>query len=271
MLASARCTSQPWRPLGLAVLERGEALGYPGAVAAPIHSVQGVRGAFILYCDASHTFQREDSLAMARAHAAHVESLLSAAAARLTAIQATTDALLAMLAAHDPTTARHARAVCHLSRILGQAIELPPHELFDLERAALLHDLGKVAVPPTLLDKTTPLSTSEWGLMRQHPATGERLVRAVPDLIGIAPAIRHHHEWWNGAGYPDRLSGEIIPLHSRLIALVDAYETMRMGRPYRSALDAQETLHELRRQAGTQFDPSLVAILPGLNNLALAL
>jgi HD-GYP domain-containing protein (c-di-GMP phosphodiesterase class II) len=271
VLASARCASQPWRPLGLAVLESGEPIAYPGVAAAPVHSVQGVRGALLLYCDSSRAFLRDECLAMARAHASHIESLLGAAAARLTAIQATTDALLAMLAAHDPTTARHARAVCLLARIMGEAIELPAHELLPLERAALLHDLGKVAVPCTVLEKTGPLSTSEWGLMRQHPATGERLVRAIPDLIPIAPAIRHHHEWWNGAGYPDRLSGEAIPIHARLIALVDAFETMRVGRPYRPALDAAETLRELRKQSGVQFDPALIAVLPRLNSLALAL
>lgn len=265
-LVAVRANHYAWRPLVAEVLEHAELVCADGAVAAPVWYAHGLGGVLLLHHDATSPPAGLES-AM-RAHAAWLQSVLAASSAALDAAQSTVDALLQALAAHDPDTARHARLVCRLAHALGVAAELSPHALLELEWAALLHDVGKIGVTPRLLQKSGPLSATEWALMRQHPATGERIVRAAPGLTAIGAAIRHHHEYWNGEGYPDRLSGDAIPIGARLITLADTYETMRTGRPYQPPFGRDETIHALRQGAGTQFDPTLLSLLSLLTVLA---
>lgn len=253
-LVGARCGQHSWRTLAQAVVERGEVMAAAGVVAAPVHGVQGVRGALLLHDEAID--RRCEHLA--RALAARVDLALHTSVARIAAGHSTAEALLQTLAAYDRDTAHHAVAVRRMALALGKEVGLTPHGLLVLERAALLHDLGKIGVPQPVLAKSGPLDSAEWAHMRQHSAIGEQIVRAIPDLTGAAPAIRHHHERWDGTGYPDRLSGEAIPLDARIIALVDAYEAMRIGRPYREARSREDTLLDLANAAGSQFDPTVL-------------
>jgi HD-GYP domain-containing protein (c-di-GMP phosphodiesterase class II) len=265
-LASERSGSQSWRVHGLSVLESGEPLARPGIAVAPVHGADGLRGAFLLNYDFGYVASQHEYIALAQAYASHVEEVLKASAARFGAIDGAAHAMMLMLAAHDPATARHSYIVRKLTVLFGRALELPAHELHQLEISALLHDVGKVGVPGPLLQKTGPLSVQDWALIRHHPSAGDQMVRSIDVLAPMAPAIRHHHERWDGNGYPDRLSGAAIPLHARLIGLADAYEAMRTGRPYQQPRMPEDVLDELRRSAGTQFDPSLVAILPSLSS-----
>ncbi len=169
--------------------------------------------------------------------------------------------MLGVLSAYDPVTARHSRVVSRLARALGLAIGLQPSDLLTLELGALLHDLGKIAVPIGILRKDGPLSLDEWAVIRGHPAIGERILREVPEFSGILAAVRHHHERWDGAGYPDRLQGAAIPLHAQLIGLADAYEVIRVGRPYQAPRSPEDTVLELRDHIGRQFDPHLGRLL----------
>jgi hypothetical protein len=259
----------PWRAPALVVLEHGDARSYAGIVAAPIYGPPGARGALLLYHDPARPLAGGEDIA--RAHAARIELALTMASARLAATHSAVNALHQALAAHDERTGRHAIAVRALTRIFGQAMRVPAHTLREWEWAALLHDVGKIAVLPSLLHKPCPLDADEWTMIRRHPSMGERIIRTIPALDAVGSTVRHHHERWDGGGYPDRLSGESIPLASRVICLVDAYETMRTGRPYRAPMEQDETLEELTRAAGSQFDPHLLTWLPALTRFDLAI
>ncbi|HVA90748.1 MAG TPA: HD domain-containing phosphohydrolase [Chloroflexota bacterium] len=264
VLASVGCAHQPWISLALQVAESGQPLFQSGVVASPIHGVDDTLGAFLLYCDRGKSGFRGAYLNFARAFASHIEALLAASIERLAAMHAAADAMVRMLAAHDAATARHSRVVRRLARSLGVAIGLSPADLLVLELGALLHDVGKVTVPVEVLRKDGPLSPHEWAVMRQHPAIGDRIVREAPRLVGAAPAVRHHHERWDGMGYPDRLLGEAVPAHAQLVGLADAFEAMRVGRPYQAARSSEEALAELRLGLGHQFDPTYARILTAL-------
>ena len=129
------------------------------------------------------------------------------------------------------------------------------------QRAAELHDIGKIAIPEAILDKPGPLNEEEWEFMRGHPLLGERILDVAPALRPIAKLVRSSHERWDGNGYPDRLKGDQIPIGSRIIFACDAFDAMTVTRPYRASLTSQEAIAELRRCAGTQFEPRTVALL----------
>ncbi len=130
-----------------------------------------------------------------------------------------------------------------------------------LALAGQLHDVGKVAIPETILQKPAALTAEEWDVMRTHPAVGADVVSRIPALRPLAPVIRAHHERWDGQGYPDQLTGEAIPLGARILAVADAYQTMIVDRPYQPARPPAGALAELRRCAGSQFDPQVVDVL----------
>jgi response regulator RpfG family c-di-GMP phosphodiesterase len=149
----------------------------------------------------------------------------------------------------------HARRVSFYAGLLAERVSLEADELEEVRVAAFLHDLGKVGVPTDLLLRAGALDSSERAIVEQHPAIGERLVKPLAIPNAISSAIRHHHEWWDGTGYPDGLKGEEIPRTSRLISVVDAFDAMSSERPYRRALARSTAIDEIRHFAGSQFDP----------------
>lgn len=174
------------------------------------------------------------------------------------ALNGVVEALTAMLDRHD-TRLLHARSSCEgLAGRVAEALGLDPAEARMVDLAARLHDIGKVAVPDTVLLKHTPLGEDEWTAMHLHPGAGAEVVSRVPALRGLAPMIRGHHERWDGGGYPDQLVGDDIPLGARIVAVVDAYRAMTTDRPFRRAQTHQEALRELRQCTGSQFDPAVV-------------
>ncbi len=261
-LASPAGLRYPWRSLVAKVFEHGAVEIQSGVVAVPVIASRDMRGTLLLYHHPHVDAATTETVALALA--TRVEAELAAATARLSSTSGYVDGLVQMLGAYDPGTARHSQAVRRLARAIGQAARISSSQRLELEWAAALHDVGKVSIPRAVLHKTGPLIAPEWTLMRQHPTIGERIVQPVPGLAAAALAIRHHHERWDGAGYPDRLAGEAIPLTSRLISVVDAYETMRTGRPYRGAFSCDKTIQELESSAGRQFDPALLDLLPVL-------
>ena len=160
--------------------------------------------------------------------------------------------------ARDPTTYGHSENVAIISELIGKATGLSTRELADLRAAALMHDVGKVGIPDFILVKPCKLTEDEWKLMKTHSAKGAEIVGCIEGLANLVPVIRHHHEWYDGSGYPDGLKGEEIPLGARIISIADAYDTMTSERPYSEAMPQESALDELRRCAGTQFDPHLV-------------
>jgi HD-GYP domain-containing protein (c-di-GMP phosphodiesterase class II) len=125
----------------------------------------------------------------------------------------------------------------------------------------VLHDIGKVRVPEAILNKPGPLTEAEWAVMKTHPEVGEKILRPIKSLNAILPIVRHHHERWDGTGYPDRLVGRRIPLGARIVAVCDAYRAMTEDRPYRVALSHEEARQELETGAGSQFDSDCVEAL----------
>jgi putative nucleotidyltransferase with HDIG domain len=265
VLVEVGCAHLPWSSLVENILDSGQPLFQSSAVAAPICMVDETIGALVLYGDPEIIGPRTNQPALVRAFAAHIGTLLTASKARSAAVESAAAGLLGMLAAYDPVTVRHSRVVSRLARALGLAVGLEAGDILTLELGALLHDVGKIAVPIGMLRKDGPLSLDEWAVIRGHPAIGERIVREVPEFAGILAAVRHHHERWDGAGYPDRLRGAAIPLHAQLIGLADAYEVIRAGRPYQAPRSAEDTVLELRDNIGRQFDPHLGRLLSVLS------
>lgn len=170
-------------------------------------------------------------------------------------------ALVTALEARDRYTGSHSRTVVGLARRVAARLGIGRSEAEAAAQVALLHDMGKVAIPDAVLQKPGALTEAEWDLMRQHPGVGSRIVGSIPELAHLAGAVRAEHERWDGAGYPDGLAGEDIPIAARITLACDAYDAMTSDRPYRAARSPAEAREELRRCAGTQFDPDVVAAL----------
>jgi diguanylate cyclase (GGDEF)-like protein len=173
-------------------------------------------------------------------------------------------ALTAALEARDGYTGRHGEETTSLTSRVAEALGLPGDERREIDTVALLHDVGKIGTPNEILHKDGPLTDEEWVVMREHPVVGERILRQVPGFEAVAKAVRHEHERWDGGGYPDGISGEEIPLASRIVLVCDAYHAMTSNRPYRRAMPVADALDELERHAGTQFDPAVVRALVAL-------
>jgi two-component system cell cycle response regulator len=170
-------------------------------------------------------------------------------------------ALLEALAIREPDLQAQLADVSSLALGVGKMLGLRRDEIGELERAAQLHDLGKLAVPDEILNKPGPLDEREWAFVRQHTIVGERILRASPALRSVATVVRSSHENWDGTGYPDGLAGEEIPLASRIIRACNAYVGMTSERAYRAAISADDALEEITRGAGAEFDPNVARVL----------
>jgi HD-GYP domain-containing protein (c-di-GMP phosphodiesterase class II) len=150
-----------------------------------------------------------------------------------------------------------------LATQVARGLALSADDVQRVRTAALLHDIGKVAIPDAVLHKPATLDTREWEVMQEHPVIGERILRAIPGFGGVARIVRHEHERFDGSGYPDGLQGEEIPIGARIILACDAYHAMTSDRPYREGMTHAEAVRELAKGAGTQFDPQVTEVLIG--------
>lgn len=169
----------------------------------------------------------------------------------------TIKSIASALDAKDPYTHGHSMRVTLYSIILAKELNVPSNQLEAIETAGLLHDIGKIAIPESILCKPGKLTDDEFVIMKSHPANSEKLISSIKKLHEISPGVKHHHERWDGRGYPDKLKGEEIPFAARIIAIADTYDAMTSTRSYRVALSHETAISEIEKCAGTQFDPVL--------------
>jgi putative two-component system response regulator len=167
-------------------------------------------------------------------------------------------ALAEAVEAKDSYTEAHTERVAGRARILGSSAGLRDETLDDIYRGGMIHDIGKIGVPDAILLKPGPLDPDEMEVMRRHPVIGEQIARPLRSAARLLQIIRHHHENFDGSGYPDRLAGEDIPLVARIVAISDAYDAMVSDRPYRRGMGHDQAVAILERGAGVQWDPALV-------------
>lgn len=163
-------------------------------------------------------------------------------------------------------TEEHAERLALLSRAVAVELNMPQSDQVKLELLATLHDIGKIGISDQILTKQGKLSAEEWVEMKRHPEIGYRIAMATPELIPVAESILCHHERWDGSGYPQGISGESIPLLSRILSIVDSYDAMTQDRPYRKAMTHEEAIQEIERNSGTQFDPRIAELFVKILN-----
>lgn len=214
------------------------------------------------------TFADERPGAFGRADLLMVEAIAASLALGMRCAQLRADAEAGYLAcirglanaleAKDPGTRGHSLRIAHFSREVGRALDFPRERRERLEAAAYLHDIGKIGIPESVLNKPAPLTRSEWELVRRHPEMGAEILRGLPSMAEVSRFVEAHHERPDGTGYPRGLKGEEIPLESRIISAADAFDAMVTARPYRTTVPAEIAFAEMRAAAGTQFDPFVV-------------
>jgi HD-GYP domain-containing protein (c-di-GMP phosphodiesterase class II) len=264
-------------PLLAATLEAGESrsfasedlfgIGAKAAALAPFHGGKGERiavGAIRLY---AQDFDEPevallDAVTKATGHALE-RAWLTAERIQLVeklekAYLGTAEALAAALEAKDSYTADHASSIADMAVEVGAEFGLEEEALRDLRYAAIFHDIGKIAIPDAILNKSGPLDEAEFEVIKRHPIVGEQILAPVPFLEQVRRIVRHDHEHWDGSGYPDGLSGRQIPIGARIVLVVDAFHAMVSDRSYRMGMSAESARLELRAHSGTQFDPDVV-------------
>jgi HD-GYP domain-containing protein (c-di-GMP phosphodiesterase class II) len=205
---------------------------------------------------------------MMTAHEAQLEMLLDRAPAGSVTEPESRDAiaraageLVEALRHHHTGTAEHSNRLAVQCRHVGETLGLPADVLFEVELVAILHDIGKLAVPAEILDLARPLNSRERAVVRSHTIRGAEILAEIAGLAHLAPLVRSSHERWDGTGYPDRLAGPRIPLHARVVFTVDSYDAMTNDRPYRRALDQGEARRRIAAASGSAFDPDVVRAL----------
>ena len=214
---------------------------------------------------------RTDDRAFRHDDSARVDVLCAFASSALTRIELaakledhytmTMEALVSALEARDPYTEAHAGRIRDLSTALAVAMKLSSEERRAVKLGSILHDVGKIGVPDSILLKEGALNDQEWKLMKRHPIIGEQVLRSVNFLRPAWPIVRHHHERWDGLGYPDGIAGDDIPIGARIVAVCDSFDAMTSDRPYRKALPLAHAFEELAKNAGSQFDPACAKLL----------
>jgi HD-GYP domain-containing protein (c-di-GMP phosphodiesterase class II) len=232
-------------------------------LSVPIIVDEAVWGVLNIEADEANAFTQADAvlvetIAASLGAAVHRAGLVADLERTFTT---TLTALMSTVEAKDEYTASHEQQVAELAERVAVRLGASGSRARDVRYAALLHDVGKVAVPSEILLKAGPLNDAEWITMKTHAAVGGELVARIDAFAHLAPAVRASHERWDGAGYPDGLAGEEIPLAARIIAACDTYEAMVTDRPYRKALSVAEALAELQRVSGSQLDGAVVEAL----------
>jgi putative nucleotidyltransferase with HDIG domain len=176
------------------------------------------------------------------------------------AVVETISSLALAIDAKDHYTQGHSQKVATYAALIAEKLGMDESEIEQVHLGGLLHDIGKVGIPPNILNKNGPLDTDEWEIMKDHVCLGDRLLEPLQAVARIRETIRHHHEMFDGSGYPDGLAGEQIPLGARIVAIADAYDTITSERVYKKPRPASAALAELERCAGAQFDPQLVRL-----------
>jgi len=165
----------------------------------------------------------------------------------------------------DPYTGGHVQRVTAYAMELGRRLGLGKHDLALIQMGGLLHDIGKIAIPDEVLRKPNKLTDEEFAIIKSHPACGYDLLSQIPHLSGSIDIVRHHHERWDGRGYPDKIAGEDIHLLSRIMAIADSFDAMTSDRPYRAGMPFEQAMAEIRSGAGSQFDPRLAEVFLNLS------
>ena len=215
---------------------------------------------------AERALERRQLLLERREHEALLERRVAEATRELGSMlkeleqtyRTTLEALGSAMDTRDAETQGHSRRVHGYSLTVARVHGVPEQTLKDIEHGVLLHDIGKIGIPDSILLKPGPLTPEEWKTMRTHPEIGKQLVERIPFLRGAVPIVYHHHERWDGTGYPLGLEGEDIPLGARIFAVADAFDAMTSDRPYSTAISFEAAREEIRRSAGTHFDPTVV-------------
>ena len=169
-----------------------------------------------------------------------------------------TEVLSKALELRDKGAVGHSLRVAELALRLGQVLGLSDKDLLLLRTGALLHDIGKIGVPDSLLYKPASLTNHEWSIMKQHPNFGAELVRSIPEMQDTLPIILHHHERWDGTGYPNQLAGENIPFLARVCAITEVFDSLTSDQPYRAAWPIAHVTRKLEEESGKAFDPEMV-------------
>lgn len=208
-------------------------------------------------------FRRDDAkqVSVLTAFAASVYAKLQLAMQLESHYTKTLEALASALEARDPYTQAHTSRIRDLAVALAVAMQVPADVRRAVRLGAILHDVGKIGISDTILHKPGPLDDDEWRVMRSHPEIGERMLEGIDFLHPALPVIRHHHERWDGRGYPDGLAGEAIPVGARIVGVCDAFDAMTSDRPYKRAMSVADALQEIVKNAGAQFDPTCAALL----------
>jgi len=208
---------------------------------------------------ADRAIERRQLLIERRAYQALLEQRVEEATQNLaSAYTQTLEALGAALDSRDVGTESHSRRVHGYSLALAREHGMPDDQLADLAHGVLLHDIGKIGIPDAILLKPGSLTPDEWQIMRTHPEIGKRLIEKIPFLHNAIPVVWCHHEKWDGNGYPRGLKGQEIPLNARIFSVVDAFDAMTFDRPYSKAIAFEAATAEIKRCAGSHFDPQVV-------------
>jgi hypothetical protein len=238
-------------------------VGMEAVLLVPIVALGRPWGVAEVYDARRRQFSEEETV-LADLFIRHVAALLSQLDHATTVERVYRETLASLanaLEEKDAYTHDHAKGVVELARDVAEELGIGAEEIRSIELGALLHDIGKIRIPESILNKPGPLDAREWALMRRHTLAGETILGPIADLRNVLPIVRSSHERWDGTGYPDRLAGDAIPLGARVIAVCDAYRAMIEPRPYRGARSRDEATAELQKYAGTQFDPACVDAL----------